>query len=77
MTGREQLDARQAEHDAAVSTPTAPLLEVENLHVKFFTRRGTVHAVRGVSFTSTAARRSDWSAKAARARASPPRRCWA
>jgi ABC-type dipeptide/oligopeptide/nickel transport system ATPase component len=29
----------------------APILEVENLQIDFFTRRGTVHAVRDVSFT--------------------------
>jgi oligopeptide transport system ATP-binding protein len=28
----------------------APLLEVDNLHVRFWTRRGTVHAVNGISF---------------------------
>ncbi len=33
------------------SGDTPPLLEVEDLHVKFFTRRGLVHAVQGVSFT--------------------------
>jgi oligopeptide transport system ATP-binding protein len=27
-----------------------PLLSVENLHVRFWTRRGTVHAVNGISF---------------------------
>src|SRR5438094_1822058 len=27
-----------------------PLLAVENLHVRFWTRRGTVHAVNGISF---------------------------
>ncbi|MFM8267091.1 MAG: ABC transporter ATP-binding protein [Ilumatobacteraceae bacterium] len=38
----------------AAATPTtsttAPLLEVDHLEVQFFTRRGTVQAVRGVSF---------------------------
>ncbi len=29
---------------------TAPLLDVENLTVRFWTRRGTVHAVNGISF---------------------------
>jgi oligopeptide transport system ATP-binding protein len=28
----------------------APLLSVEDLHVRFWTRRGTVHAVNGISF---------------------------
>jgi oligopeptide/dipeptide ABC transporter ATP-binding protein len=28
----------------------APLLSVENLHVRFWTRRGTVHAVNGITF---------------------------
>ena len=27
-----------------------PLLSVEDLHVRFWTRRGTVHAVNGISF---------------------------
>jgi ABC-type dipeptide/oligopeptide/nickel transport system ATPase component len=27
-----------------------PLLAVEGLHVRFWTRRGTIHAVNGVSF---------------------------
>ena len=31
--------------------PAETLLEVDHLHVKFFTRRGTVHAVRDVSFS--------------------------
>ena len=31
-------------------TPVSPLLEVDHLTVKFFTRRGVVHAVRDVSF---------------------------
>ena len=31
--------------------PGEPIFEVENLQVDFFTRRGTVHAVRDVSFT--------------------------
>lgn len=31
--------------------PTTPLLEIEDLHVRFHLRRGTVEAVRGVSFT--------------------------
>ena len=30
---------------------TAPLLDVENLEVRFWTRRGTVHAVNGISFS--------------------------
>jgi oligopeptide transport system ATP-binding protein len=30
---------------------TAPLLDVENLDVRFWTRRGTVHAVNGISFS--------------------------
>ena len=29
---------------------TAPLLDVDNLHVAFATRRGRVEALRGVSF---------------------------
>ena len=29
---------------------TAPLLDVDNLEVRFWTRRGTVHAVNGISF---------------------------
>jgi len=33
------------------SERAAPILEVEDLEVKFFTRRGIVHAVRDVSFT--------------------------
>ncbi|HZI44936.1 MAG TPA: ABC transporter ATP-binding protein [Ilumatobacter sp.] len=43
-------DARKVGHDAGVSTLTAPLLDVENLRVDFFTRRGVVQAVRGVTF---------------------------
>jgi peptide/nickel transport system ATP-binding protein len=35
---------------AAMATLDPPLLEVENLRVDFFTRRGTVQAVRGVSY---------------------------
>ena len=30
---------------------TAPLVDVENLEVRFWTRRGTVHAVNGISFS--------------------------
>ena len=30
---------------------SAPLLDVENLEVRFWTRRGTVHAVNGISFS--------------------------
>ena len=30
---------------------TAPLLDVESLEVRFWTRRGTVHAVNGISFS--------------------------
>ena len=36
---------------AAVDTAERPLLEVDGVRVEFFTRRGTVQAVRGVSFT--------------------------
>ena len=35
---------------AAAAPPTAPLLEVTDLHVRFGSRRRTVHAVNGVSF---------------------------
>jgi oligopeptide/dipeptide ABC transporter ATP-binding protein len=35
---------------ARVATVDTPLLEVENLRVDFFTRRGVVQAVRGVSY---------------------------
>jgi peptide/nickel transport system ATP-binding protein len=42
----------QIEHtDAEDATPIDPILEVDHLTVKFFTRRGVVHAVRDVSFT--------------------------
>ena len=34
----------------AATADTQPLLDVENLRVDFFTRRGTVQAVRGVTF---------------------------
>jgi peptide/nickel transport system ATP-binding protein len=44
-------DAHPATISSAVDTATAPLLEVDHVHVSFFTRRGTVRAVRGVSFT--------------------------
>jgi peptide/nickel transport system ATP-binding protein len=37
--------------DGAAGASTAPLLEVEGLRVDFFTRRGTVQAVRNVSFS--------------------------
>jgi oligopeptide transport system ATP-binding protein len=33
---------------------SSPLLDVENLEVRFWTRRGTVHAVNGISFVLTA-----------------------
>jgi peptide/nickel transport system ATP-binding protein len=36
---------------AAVGTAERPLLEVDGVRVEFFTRRGIVQAVRGVSFT--------------------------
>ena len=36
---------------AGVDTAEHPLLEVDGVRVEFFTRRGTVQAVRGVSFT--------------------------
>ena len=36
---------------ATIDSSHTPLLEVDHLHVQFFTRRGTVQAVRGVSFT--------------------------
>ena len=35
---------------AAVESPQAPVLAVEDLHVRFATPHGEVHAVRGVSF---------------------------
>jgi oligopeptide/dipeptide ABC transporter ATP-binding protein len=38
------------ESPARVATIETPLLEVENLRVDFFTRRGVVQAVRGVSY---------------------------
>ncbi len=43
-------DARNAGHASVAETLTAPLLDVENLRVDFFTRRGVVQAVRGVTF---------------------------
>ena len=33
---------------------TEPLLVVEDLAVRFWTRRGTVHAVNGISFSLSA-----------------------
>ena len=33
---------------------SAPLLDIENLEVRFWTRRGTVHAVNGISFALSA-----------------------
>ena len=36
---------------AGLGTAVRPLLEVDGVRVEFFTRRGTVQAVRGVSFT--------------------------
>lgn len=40
-----------SEHSVAGSKPEVPsILELQNLHVRFFTRRGVVQAVRGASF---------------------------
>jgi oligopeptide/dipeptide ABC transporter ATP-binding protein len=51
VTGHDQpADVRHEPQPAAVGTLEPPLLEVENLRVDFFTRRGVVQAVRGVSY---------------------------
>jgi peptide/nickel transport system ATP-binding protein len=42
--------AAHPHHAEGTSLAHNHLLEVENLHVHFFTRRGTAHAIRGVSF---------------------------
>ena len=42
--------ALRRSHPTGAATMST-VLEVENLQVDFFTRRGTVHAVRDVSFT--------------------------
>ena len=49
-TGEVFNDAQSAPGAAATDTLEPPLLEVENVRVDFFTRRGVVQAVRGVSF---------------------------
>jgi peptide/nickel transport system ATP-binding protein len=46
------VEARTEPHSALADAPAGEtVLEVEDLEVKFFTRRGVVHAVRHVSFT--------------------------
>ena len=50
---------------------TGPLLQIEDLHVTFSTRRGLVEAVRGVTLSLERAKCSGWSAKAVRANPSP------
>src|SRR4029078_9715261 len=42
-----RLAARRAQSEAPM---TAPVLSVRNLEVEFLTRRGTLHAINGVSF---------------------------
>ena len=46
----EFYDARRQPQPATVDTLEPPLLEVSELYVDFFTRRGVVQAVRGVTF---------------------------
>jgi oligopeptide/dipeptide ABC transporter ATP-binding protein len=43
-------DVQRDPRESGVDTLEPPLLEVENLRVDFFTRRGVVQAVRGVSY---------------------------
>jgi ABC-type glutathione transport system ATPase component len=51
------------------TTPyTHPLVEVNDLHVRFVTREATVHAVNGVSFSARGAKSCAFSASPARAR---------
>ena len=46
-----------------------PLLQVDDLRVRFWTSRGIVYAVNGVSFDVRPARRSGWWVSPAAARA--------
>ena len=51
MTNNDEFyDGRKVDPSTVAGTATAPLLDVENLRVDFFTRRGVVQAVRGVTF---------------------------
>ena len=51
------------------------LLDVEHLTIKFFTRRGVVHAVRDVSFTVARGETLGLVGESGSARASRRRRC--